>query len=172
MHYIKLHKNGLDMNVESAVLGDRFNGSDVSSQAVLLKLSAGDVITLRLNEGPVYSDENYQTSLVGFLYEPVNVVKVAWSLGYVGGSNVGPANVNFDSVLLNEGGAYNDSLGTVEIVLPGKYYLKISTACGDSANKLKIAVLRNGVQLFNVIEKTNTRTNLYNVRSQVMLSDS
>jgi hypothetical protein len=74
-HYTRLRVNG-ENRAEAGIIGGPFNGNDVTSQSVLLELNKGDEVTLHLPETfQVYSDSNYQTSLFGFLYEPINIAQ-------------------------------------------------------------------------------------------------
>jgi hypothetical protein len=73
----------------------------------------------------LYSDVNYQTSFLGFLYEPIAGNKAAWSLGF-NGQAYGPTTIPFNSLLLVEGVTWNSSTRQLTILTAGTYYLKLS----------------------------------------------
>jgi hypothetical protein len=62
----------------------------MSSQSLLMQLYVGDTLSLftrapstsSSGKSATDSDASYQTSLTGFLYEPVHGYNVAWSLGF------------------------------------------------------------------------------------------
>jgi hypothetical protein len=169
-HSVSLRVGNIN-RVTSGIMGGNFNGNDVSSQATMLNLTAGSQVTLHLSTGTnVYSDINYQTSLVGFLYEPTSAQKVAWSLGTDAGQLFGPLTVSFDVTLVNEGGAWDAaSPDLVTIPVTGTYYIVLSGGTSLRNYKLNMAVLVNGELLFNIMEKVTTRTSSYNVRSQALI---
>jgi hypothetical protein len=84
-HAVSLHlNNSPTLLIELPIASGYYDGSDTASQSALLQLTAGDLVTLRSSTGSLYSDVNYQTSFLGFLYEPIAGNKAAWSLGFNG----------------------------------------------------------------------------------------
>ncbi len=55
------------------------SGVDMGSTTAIVRLDVGDYFYADLWYSPVYSDVNYQTSMMGFLYSPSALPAVAWS---------------------------------------------------------------------------------------------
>ena len=164
----------------SMIYGGYYDGIDTSSQSVLVKLNTGDVAKLFNSYGPIYSDSNYQLSFTGFLYEPVHSQKIAWTLTYPAGIAThiyGYAKLDFPTVFLNEGSAWNSSLSILRIPVSGTYFLKIAGVANPPSphaynTKFNIIVSLNGRPLMNVMEKMNPliRTTYNNVRSRSLVT--
>ena len=171
-HQIFLHINGV-IHGQTTIWGSLYNGTDVSSQSLMLPLNEGDTVQLYIKTGITFSNVNYQTSFVGFLYEPVNGQKIAWSLTFSLGINttlIGPTNVRFTTILLNEGEAWNDSSGILSIPTAGSYYLKLSGMAYPNAPALNLVLHVNGKPIINVMEISNSSRNQYvNVRSRAVI---
>jgi hypothetical protein len=143
--------------------------SDTSSQALLLPLNTGDVVRLILTDPAVtsiYSDVNYQTSFVGFLYEPIHGQAVAWSLTLPLDTLIfGPAVINFTNVYLNEGTTWNSSAAALQITNSGIYYLKLSGYASTTyTSPLNLVLSVNDQLLMNVISEAAV-----NVRSRALI---
>ena len=159
------------------IRADEFNGTDTSSQSLLLSLSAGDVARLWLYKtGPIYSDFNYQTSFTGFLYEPRHGQNIAWTLSLPFAVNAyiyGPININFTNVLVDLGNSWDSRSTSVVIAISGIYFLKLSgtySAYGLSTYQFNLILLLNGKALINVMEKIDSlRTQHCNIRSRSLI---
>jgi hypothetical protein len=109
-----LNVNGANFT-ENVMLSGTYSGSDTTTQSLMLALNAGDVVYLNLGTYdqslilPIYSDNNYQTSFVGFLYDPISVQPIAWTLALRSTTISGPTTVNFTDVVLNEGSVWGRS---------------------------------------------------------------
>lgn len=51
----------------STIYGRIYSGSDVTSQSMVMQLNSSDTVNLYLVFTPLYSENNYQTALPGFL---------------------------------------------------------------------------------------------------------
>jgi hypothetical protein len=165
LHIIELQVNKVTKT--RSFIYTSYPSSDTSSQALLLPLNAGDVVKLNLTyptAPSIYSDMNYQTSFVGFLYEPVHGQAVAWCLTLpVNNYYLGPAVINFTNVYLNEGSTWNSSAAALHISTSGIYYLKLSGYADNVIkNPLNIVLLVNDQLLMNVMDKVDAITNLRN----------
>ena len=128
-HILELRINNITM-ARSFTYQKYFGGIYNSSHSLLLLLNAGDIAEVLLSSnGPIYSDENYQTSLIGFLYESVNGHIIAWYLTVP--FNVytylyGPTKINFTNILLDNGSNWNANLALLEISISVAYCLQLS----------------------------------------------
>ena len=126
-----LYKRINDINMARMLIyGGNFDGIDISSHVLLLPLNADDLVKIFLfSSGPVYSDDNYQTAFSGFLYEPVYGQSVTWCLSFPFDAAIylyGPPSVNFTTILLNNGEAWNANLALLQISMSRTYYLQLS----------------------------------------------
>ena len=177
---VKNTRHDLHLNVNGALIArtfiyaNVFNGTDVSSNSVLLKLSEGDIVKLYLlNEGPVYSDSNYQTSFAGFLFELSADQTVAWTLTFPYGVQTylyGPTNVNFTEILLNDGSPWHSDIGRVRVPVSGLYYLKLSGISWPADYKFNLILSVNDQILMNVMEKIDTIKIGCNMRSRSLIT--
>ena len=171
-HFLELrvNENGKARTVINANI---FDGIDVSSQSILLKLNVGDVVKLYLTNGPVYSDNNYQTSFAGFLYEQTISQEITWALTFPYNKDTfayGPINVNFTEILLNEGSAWHSDIGRVRIPVSGLYYLKLSGLSFPVEYKFNLILSVNNQILMNVMEKINFIKDSINLRSRSLIT--
>jgi hypothetical protein len=161
-HIIELQVNG---TVKSRSFIYTINpGSDTSSQALLLALNTGDVVRLLLTElttQSIYSDTNYQTSFSGFLYEPTHGQAVAWSLTLPLSYNyVGPAVINFTTIYVNAGSAWNSAAATLQISVSGIYFLTLSGYSSSVYNSFNLVLQVNNQPFMNVMDKTDATDNM------------
>ena len=150
-----------------------FDGIDVSSQSIILKLNVGDVVKIYLLGGPVYSDNNYQTSFAGFLYEPKVSQEIAWTVTFPYNTEIylyGPMNVNFTEILLNEGSAWHSDTGSVRIPISGLYFLKLSGLSWPVEYKFNLILSVNNQILMNVMEKIDIIRTGGNLRSRSLIT--
>ena len=172
-HQLELLLNG-NMIARTLLSSETFDGNEISSRSLLLHLNSGDVAKLFLSDvsGPIYSDSSYQTSFIGFLYEPLHGQSVAWTLTFPDLTATyiyGPNYVNFTNILLNSGSAWNNSAGILQISTSGIYYLHISGASYPLTYKFNLIILLNGQALMNVMEKVDTVRKDYNIRSRSLI---
>ena len=173
-HILELRINNITM-ARSFIYQKYFCGVDTSSHSLLLLLNAGDIAEVYLSSsGPIYSDENYQTSLTGFLYEPIHGHIVAWCLTVP--FNVytyiyGPTNINFTNILLDNGSNWKANLTLLQISTSGTYYLQLSGQSAPSKDyKFNLILLLNSQPLMNVLEKATVRTD-GNLRSRSLITN-
>jgi hypothetical protein len=176
-HSVFLYVNTASLSRILLECGD-FNGIEMSSQSLMLQLNAGDTLSLRSTPPDTsssgtsasYSDTSYQTSLTGFLYEPVHGYNVAWSLGGPSGISYGPTNINFTKVFVDTSGAWNNSAVNVRVPVSGLYYVKISGSTYREY-KLNMVLTVNNSPLMNVMDKlSNTCTQYRNGRSRSIIT--
>ncbi len=158
--------------VDSQIGNGFYNGSDTASHSILLQLNSGESISLIVSYTSVYSDANYQTSLLGFLYEPIFVTKVAWSLAF-NGAAYGPTKIPFNSILLLEGITWNSATSQLTIPTTGTHYLKLSGIPFPRTYKFKMGLVVNSQPrpLMSVMEEIDTvRTHSYTVRTRALVT--
>jgi hypothetical protein len=158
-----------------------FNGVDMSSHSLVLQLNAGDTLSLFSNPSgrsssgasASYSDASYQTSLTGFLYEPVHGQNVAWSLGFTYGVELtvyGPATVNFTTVIVDTSSAWNSSTASLRVPVAGLYYLKLGGTT-TTGYRLNMVLSVNNNPLMSVMDKMfNTCSQYWNSRSRSIIT--
>jgi hypothetical protein len=155
-----------------------FNGIEMSSQSLLLQLNVGDTLSLLLSPSGLsssgasasYSDASYQTSLTGFLYEPIHGHNVAWSLASPAGTLYGPSNINFTTFFVDTSRAWNSSTGNIRVPVSGLYYLKIS-GMTYWEYKLNMVLTVNNNPLMNVMDKmSNTCSQYWNSCSRSIIT--
>ena len=170
MHIIHLVINGI-WHARTMIYGGLYAGYDVSSQSVILRLNEGDTVHLSLHYGPVYSDNNYQSSLTGFLYEPKHGLPIAWMFTFPDFVTFyGPVTLNFTVIDLDEGNVWNSSSASVRIPRNGFYFLSMSGLSWPVEYKFNMVLLVNGQLMMNVMEKIDTvRNNYYNLRSRSLI---
>lgn len=82
---------------------------------------------VHLVQGDLQAATRNQISFSGFLYKPKDTPKVAWSLhktnSWDGSAALFP--VDYEEVLVNEGGAYNTLNNVVTIPVSGFYYIHL-----------------------------------------------
>ena len=173
-HILELRINNIIM-ARLFIYQKYFGGIDTSSRSLLLLINAGDIAEVHLSSNdPIYSDENYQTSLIGFLYEPVNSYIIAWYLTVP--FNVytylyGPTNINFINILLDNGSNWNANLALLEISISVTYCLQLSGQPDPSYTyKFNVILLLNCQLLMNVMEKATVRTS-ENLRSRSLITN-
>ena len=119
---IQINQNPLAMiTVDNAQqFGDTFSNS------FLVPLSTNDVVRAYLRSGIITSSSCYNVSFIGFLYEPIHAMKVAWSVHRTT-SAVGPLEpVSFDYVMVNVGYGWNVANNSFTAPVSGVYYLHIN----------------------------------------------
>ena len=103
IHNIYFQVNGVTTSWRF-IYGGYFNGSDTSSQSILLPLNSGDIAKLFLASGSFYSNINYPTAFKGFLYNPKHGQNIAWTLSFPGRNYIcGPLVAHFTPKVLDEG---------------------------------------------------------------------
>jgi hypothetical protein len=174
IHVVNLYlNNSATLLIQLAISGGYYNGSDTATQSALLQLRAGDFVTLRSNMGSLYSDVNYQTSFLGFLYEPIAGNKAAWTLGFIGQA-YGPTTIPFNSLLLLEGITWNSSTRQLTILTSGAYYLKLSGVSYPLEYRFRMGVIVNSQPepLMSVMDEITSpiRTQFYTVRTRALIT--
>ena len=120
---------------------------DTNSNSVLASLSTGDIVRAFISQGSVYSFCD-GVSFMGFLYEPIHGIKVAWSVHRTT-SAVGPLEpVSFDYVMVNVGCSWNNASSSVTVPVSGVYYLHINTGKVPT-KKVNFQVMWNGNPYIN-----------------------
>jgi hypothetical protein len=176
---IYLNVNGNNFT-ENIIFSGSYPGSDTTTQSLLLRLNAGDIVYLVIGLAgssglPIYSDNNYQMSFVGFLYDPISVRPIAWTLALYATSLDGPAIVNFTEVVVNEGSVWDATAAALRIPQTGTYYLKISGVSSHipvpGQYKFNLGLIVNGELLTNTIEQIDSvKTDAFNLRSRALIT--
>ncbi len=133
---IIVHSAMLCDNANYAIIVSNPNGLDISSRGCLVNLAANTVVTTAASDagyGPLGSDSSYgESSFRGFLYSPVQGVKVAWSV-HVDDAVSGTLVIPFSVIYVNVGYnsitccslPYSASTYTVTIPTDGTYYIEL-----------------------------------------------
>ena len=123
--------------------------ADTYTQSFLLQLHASDAVRAYLQSGSVENFGREGINFVGFLYEPVHGMSIAWSV-YRTTSAVGPMDpVDFDYVMANVGCGWNNSTSTFTVPISGVYYLHIN-AGKVGGKKSNLQVMWNGNPYVNM----------------------
>ena len=128
-----------------------FSGVETISRSAMANLFVGDTVGVNLsNGGSIYSDIRYQTSFVGFLYEPIkNAPKIAWSV-HTDRDYTGPIDpLPFFYVIINEGSGWYSSHRFI-VPVAGVYFVNINGQPGNSYY-LEMRVLHNGKSVVSLI---------------------
>jgi hypothetical protein len=116
---------------------------------------------------------NYQTSFLGFLYEPIAGNKAAWSLGF-NGQAYGPTTIPFNSLLLLEGVTWNSSTRQLTILTAGTYYLKLSGVAYPLTYMFRMGLIVNSQPepLMSVMDEVTSpiRTHYYTERTRALIT--
>ena len=102
------------------------DGYDMMSCATLLPLKAGDMVTIQLRSGLLYSDPVFrQLAFLGFLYDPYSYQR-AWSLELNPVPLDSTSRLPYDVIIVNQGGMYNATSQEVNITTSGYYYIHVT----------------------------------------------
>ena len=141
-------------------------GPDTLSKTLIITMLEGNVIYTSLADTPVYSDIRYQTSLMGFFYNP-NFPPITWCVASESQFIVATDPVPFDVVFINEGNGWNTATSQYTVPLAGVYSI-ISTA-GISANtETKMEQLIHGVLEVDKL-RSSTSHNGIDTRSRSLI---
>jgi hypothetical protein len=125
------------------VVTHQFTGDrDMVSITAVLNASAGDFLGV-VASSIVYSDINYQTSMMGFLYSPSAWPAVAWTVT-IDSTQRGPLDpALFGTVIVNEGNGF-DVITLSRFIAPhaGLYYVSMT---GTGVTYMKMELLHNGI---------------------------
>ncbi len=157
-HYVNLFVGSSSVTIQY-MYDTRHWGVDSLSSSIMVGLNLGDRLYASLGNGPVYSDIRYQTALLGFLYQPIGIVPLSWSVAceqsYVG--QVDP--VPFDVVFVNQGQGWDIVANTYTVIADGVYYIDITA--GMVANfPTKLELLVNGVVQTNILRESSNHNNI------------
>ena len=113
------------------------NGVEIARSAVMIHLNVND--TLASVVGVSFSYAGSQLSsyvyLQGFLYNPSNSPKLAWSVMRKVGSFTGPIDsLQYDTVYVNEGNPWNTTTNHVCVPIAGLYFIDLTTYMCESSN--------------------------------------
>ena len=155
--------------VEITVL-DSIQYSDTFSNAFLKQLSQNDEVQAYLVSGAINNFNVDATNFIGFLYEPIHGMKVAWSVHRTT-SATGPLEpVSFDYVMTNLGGGWNSNNHEFVSPMSGIYYLHLNVA-NQAQKMVNMQVTWNGLPYINIARlctstngaKTNGRAIMTNI---------
>ena len=149
--------------VKSLMIGDQHKEAETVSRSTMAQLASGDAVGVVLDTGSIYSDIRYQTSFMGFLYEPITKEsKVAWSVHTDRNISDSTDPIPFNYILVNEAsGWYSNQRFITPIGLAGVYYVHIN-ARPTSGTMLELQILHNGRSIASL---THTGSSSYNYES-------
>jgi hypothetical protein len=118
--------------------GGSQNGNMIIRGAVMLQLNAGDTVQFRVH-GTIKGGGMLNAQ--GFLYSPMRGPQIAWSVFYVATGFIynifaGPVDpIPYNVIAVNMGGAFNVTSYTVQISVPGRYFVDVTGyMCGRGFN--------------------------------------
>ena len=166
-HHVTLTINRRQVLVHSTYVGGLIHdGVETVSRTTMVNLFFRDTVSISLNGGELYSDSSYQTSFMGFLYEPINNVrKVAWSVH--NDNNVRSNDpVEFHYVLVNEGSGWyaNHRFITPE---SGVYYVSINVNA-RSNDQFNMFILHNAEPIVSITRGSDSTGNGNHGRSKII----
>ena len=152
--------------VASRLSNNVHTGAETISRSTLALLYQGDMVSVFLESGQLYSDIRYQSSFMGFLYSPPSgIPAISWSV-HSSKSVCGPIDpVPFDYILVNEGLCWYSSNRFVTSV-EGIFYVNIN-GMADREGALQMHILHNGVPA-TALSRAPVR-NGYDTRSRSMI---
>lgn len=120
---------------------------DFVSGLHVASLNSGDQVNV-IAENTYSDDQSLQTAFSGFLYNPVHGRQVAWSVSRTTGeTNVAWAQIDYQAINVNVGGAWN-GVNTVVIPVSGVYYVHIES-CTCYTNGQQTYLNRNGAVILS-----------------------
>jgi len=140
---------------------------DTLGTTAMINLNQGDRLSTSLGFGPIYSDIRYTTSFQGFLYNPIGIIPLSWSVAneqiYTG--LVDP--VPFDVVFLNQGAGWDIVQNTYKVRDAGVFYIQM-TAGISNAWPAKMELLLNGLPQANIYRESTSQNNI-DTRSRAII---
>ena len=146
------------------------NGYDTLSRTFAVSLLVNNTVYAFLNNGVMYSDNAYQTSFAGFLYEPLNERKVIWSVYRTNTVNGQYNPFPFDAVDINIGNGWNSATNVFVAPYAGVYQLHL-TATSYVGSHIDFRLYWNNVAYAN-INSTTTNYNGFITRSRAIMIDA
>ena len=171
-HQVLLRVGGLNQ-FGLSLTSSSHNGTDLLSRSGLIQVNNENsplslVLLSSTSSAAVMGDARYQTSLMGFRYEPTEDRTAAWSV-YRSASITGPIDrLPFDTVLINIDGVWNSQYHYGVITMPGVYYLTIS-ACMAAYTQLDMRLALNSTSYPARLFRNATQHNGLDTRSRAML---
>ena len=138
-------------------------GPDTLSKTFIITMLEGNAIYTSLTDTPVYSDIRYQTSLMGFFYNP-NFPPITWCVASESQFVVATDPVPFDVVFINEGNGWNTATSQYTVPLAGVYCIQL-TAGIVATDATKMELLINGDLAVDVY-RSSTSHNGIDTRSR------
>ena len=145
------------------------NGIETVSRSFAVSLSAGDTVYTRLIDGYAYSDDSYQTSFAGFLYEPLNGRKVIWSVHQTNIMYGTYSPFPFNDVNVNIGNGWNSTANIFVAPYAGVYQLHLTATVYYS--RIDFRLYWNNVTYANIYMNT-TNYNGIITRSRAVMIDA
>ena len=118
--------------------------SDLISRGTFLSLQVADVVRIRNNLVPAFSDIiSGPLSFRGFFYSPYHGQQVAWSL-HVDDRLSGTGTVQFSVIYINVPSVWNGATSSINIPLSGTYYTEfLAEIDSDAGAKMDLRLMRN-----------------------------
>lgn len=142
-------------------------GYDINGITVVANVRENASVSAVADRVPVYSDSNAQLSLMGFLYSPVSLPAVAWSVALID-CTLGLADpLPYPNVMVNEGNGWNASSHVFTAPVGGVYYVAFTGNVWWTDFPLMLELMLNGelqASVYNVfsndpIEESNPNGN-------------
>ena len=146
------------------------NGHDTVSRTFAVSLSAGSTVYTGLVNGSIFSNNAYQTSIAGFLYEPLNGRKVIWSVHQTNTMNGAYGPFPFNDVDVNIGNGWNSSTSKFVAPYAGVYQLHL-TATSMPNSQVDFRLYWNNVAYANIYSTTTNYNGLV-TRSRAIMIDA
>ncbi len=173
VHDVQIQVN--EQPIISVKVDHNMQATDTHNSAFLVSLTTNDTLRAYVVSGNVWNYKLNGLTLIGFLYEPVHGIKVAWSV-FRTTPAIGPLEpVDFDYVMVNIGCGWNNVTSTFTTPVSGVYYLNINTG-KVARKKVNFQVVWNGNPYINFLTDytfhTGTETRGRAIMTNLTLGDS
>ena len=148
------------------------NGTDTASRTFALSLTSGDTVYVSISTPTkLISDVGSETSFAGFLYEPLNGLKVIWSVHQTSFYMRGPYNpFPFNSVSVNVGNGWKVANNTFIVPYAGVYQLHL-TCTTDTNGTVDYRLMWNGLAYASIYSNT-TKNNGMDTKSRAIMIEA
>lgn len=120
-------------------------GVDIDGITVVVDVRAGDRVNAKIGYSPVYSDDTYLTSLMGFHYSPKSLPGVSWYVALITDYEGLQDPLAFPWVIINDGDGWNDVTNIFTPPADGVYYLTWTAYTAYKTYSARLDLVKNGI---------------------------
>ena len=165
--YIKLNSalaQGMAMN------GTSRNGTDMTSRTFAMFFAVNSTMYVTSYNASLFSDNGYQLSFSGFLYEPVNGISVIWSVNQKSSMSGQYSPFPFNDITVNIGNGWRTANNTFIVPYAGVYQLHL-TCTTPAGGVVDYRLMWNGIAYANIYSN-NTINNGLDTRSRAIMIEA